>query len=58
VRFGCPGHVYGPDGLRVSRSEGERSVGEVDPGAVRRWRKFYGSTLFESVDTVPLEVCS
>ena len=59
ARFGCPGHVYGPDGLRVSRSEGERSVGEVDPGAVERWRKFYGSTLLvDTVGAVPLEVCS
>jgi predicted amidohydrolase len=58
ARFGCPGHVYGPDGLRVSRSEGERSVGEVEPGAVERWRRFYGSTLLETVEAVPLEVCS
>jgi 5-aminopentanamidase len=58
ARFGSPGHVYGPEGLRVSRSEGERSVGEVDLGAVERWRKFYGSTLLETVDAVPLEVCS
>lgn len=59
ARFGCPGHVYGPDGLRVSRNEGERSVGEVDPGAVERWRRFYGSTLLvDTVEAVPLEVCS
>jgi predicted amidohydrolase len=58
ARFGAPGHVYGPDGLRVSRSEGERSVAEVDPDATERWRRFYGSTLLESVESVPLEVCS
>ena len=58
ARFGSPGHVYGPDGLRVSRSEDERSVGRVDPGAVGRWRKFYGSTLLETSETLPLEVCS
>jgi hypothetical protein len=33
-------------------------VGEVDLGAVERWRKFYGSTLLETVEAVPLEVCS
>jgi 5-aminopentanamidase len=58
ARFGAPGHVYGPEGLRVSRSEGERSVAEVDLEASRRWRMLYGSTLLESVETVPLEVCS
>lgn len=58
ARFGAPGHVYGPEGLRVSRSEGERSVAEVDPEISRRWRMLYGSTLLESVETVPLEVCS
>src|SRR5215207_2020005 len=58
ARFGCPGHVYGPDGLRVSRSEGERSVAEVDPGVSGGWRRFYGSTFLESVESVPLEVCS
>jgi 5-aminopentanamidase len=58
ARFGAPGHVYGPDGLRVSRSEGERSVAEVDTGASGGWRRFYGSTILESVESVPLEVCS
>jgi 5-aminopentanamidase len=58
AQFGAPGHVYGPDGLRVSKSEGERSVAEVDPGASGGWRRFYGSTLLESVENVPLEVCS
>jgi 5-aminopentanamidase len=58
ARFGARGHVYGPDGLRVSRSEGELSVAEVDLDASDRWRRFYGSTLLESVEAVPLEVCS
>jgi predicted amidohydrolase len=58
ARFGAPGHVYGPDGMRVSRSEGELSVAEVDPDAPERWRQLYGSTLLESVEAVPLEVCS
>ena len=58
ARFDAPGHVYGPDGTRVSRSEGELSVAEIDPEAPERWRRFYGSTLLESVEAVPLEVCS
>jgi predicted amidohydrolase len=58
ARFGAPGHVYGPDGMRLSRCEGELSVAEVDHDAPERWRRFYGSTLLESVETIPLEVCS
>ena len=58
ARFDAPGHVYGPDGLRVSRSEGERGVGEVDPGAAGRWRRLYGSTFLDGLETAPLEVCS
>jgi hypothetical protein len=44
--------------MRVSRSEGELSVAEVDPDSPERWRQLYGSTLLESVEAVPLEVCS
>ncbi len=59
ARFGTLGHVYGPDGLRVSRSEGERSVAGVDSMAPGRWRRFYGGTLLlESAEAVSLEVCS
>ena len=58
ARFGAPGHVYGPDGMHLSRCEGELSVAEVDHDAPERWRRFYGSTLLESVETIPLEVCS
>jgi predicted amidohydrolase len=58
ARFDSAGQVYGPDGMRVSRSEGERSVGEVDPGAPRRWRRLYGSTLLDDVESAVLEVCS
>jgi 5-aminopentanamidase len=58
ARFDTPGHVYGPDGLRVSRSAGERSVGKIDPSAPGRWRRLYGSTLLDVVETIPLEVCS
>jgi hypothetical protein len=31
----------------ISRREGKRSVGEIDPGAPDRWRMFYASTLLE-----------
>ncbi|HZC19119.1 MAG TPA: carbon-nitrogen hydrolase family protein [Rubrobacteraceae bacterium] len=58
ARFGAPGHVYGPDGQRVSNEDGERSVAEIDLEASGRWRTFYGSTLLERAETVPLEVCS
>jgi 5-aminopentanamidase len=58
ARFDAPGQVYGPDGMRVSRCEGELSVAEIDPDAPERWRRFYGSTLLESVEAIPLEVCS
>jgi predicted amidohydrolase len=56
--FNTPGHAYGPNGLRISESMGERSVGGVDPGAPKQWRSFYGSTILEAVETTPLEVCS
>ncbi len=71
-RFDALGHVYSPDGLRISRSEGERSVGEVDPGSPVRWRRLYGNTFLDGVEVldggvepapleveaIPLEVCS
>ena len=43
--FGSPGGVYGPDGLRVSRSTGGRSVAAVAPGFAERWRRVFGDTL-------------
>lgn len=52
ARFDAPGHVYGPDGLRVSRSIGNLSVGEVDPGAPERWRRLYGNTFIDGVDVL------
>ncbi len=55
ARFDTPGHVYGPDGLRISRSEGERSVAKVDPGAPGRWRRLYGNTFLDGVEATPLE---
>lgn len=45
ARFDAPGHVYGPDGLRVSRGVGDYSFGTIDPGASERWRKLFGNTL-------------
>jgi predicted amidohydrolase len=58
ARFDTLGHVYGPDGLRVSRSDGERSVGEVDPGSPERWRRLYGSTFLDSGEVAALEIVS
>lgn len=45
--FGTAGHLYGPDGLRVSRDVGDYSIGTIDPGASERWRRLYGNTLQE-----------
>lgn len=49
ARFASAGHLYGPDGVRLSRpvacAHGRRSVGALDLGAVARWRVYYGSTL-------------
>lgn len=59
ARFGTPGGLYGPDGLRVSEPFGERHVGRLDPAASAGWRRCYGSTVQEStVDAVLLEACS
>lgn len=58
ARFDVPGHIYGPDGLRLSMTKGEWSVGDVDFDAPARWRRFYGSTLLDTVEVAPLEVCS
>ena len=45
--FDTPGHVYGPDGLRVSRETGGHGIGTVHLEASGRWRSFYGNTLLE-----------
>jgi predicted amidohydrolase len=64
ARFDTLGHVYSPDGLRVSRGEGERSVGKIDLGAPERWRRLYGNTFLDAVkvldgiEEAPLEVVS
>lgn len=55
ARFDAPGHVYGPDGLRVSRGIGNLSVGEIDPGAPERWRRLYGNTFLDGVEAASLE---
>lgn len=55
--FATPGHVYGPDGLRVSRDTGARSTCKLDPTAPGRWRALYGDTFlddFEALDEEPL----
>jgi predicted amidohydrolase len=57
ARFDTPGHIYGPDGLRLSTVEDERSVSKVDPNASKRWRTLYGSTLIDDVESTPLEAC-
>ncbi|HKH12023.1 MAG TPA: carbon-nitrogen hydrolase family protein [Rubrobacter sp.] len=45
ARFGAPGHVYGPNGMRLSRRLGAASVASLDPAAPELWRRFYGDTL-------------
>ena len=61
ARFDTPGHVYGPDGLRVSSAAGATSIGELDPGAPGRWRRLYGNTIEDQIPHIgeePLEICS
>ena len=36
--FATKGHVYGPDGTRVSSSSGPKSIGTVDSSTSMRWR--------------------
>ncbi len=57
ARFDAPGHVHGPDGLRVCRTVGTASVGDLDPAAPALWRAVYGDTL-AGVEEEPLEICS
>ena len=45
ARFCAPGHVYGPDGARISRRLGAASIARLDPAAPELWRGFYGDTL-------------
>jgi hypothetical protein len=56
--FATPGHVYGPDGTRVSYSFGAASMGKVDPSASLRWRARYGNTLLKGAGEEPLEIVS
>ncbi|WP_228282460.1 carbon-nitrogen hydrolase family protein [Rubrobacter tropicus] len=61
ARFSATGHVYGPDGARISHGFGAASLADMDPGAPERWRGFYGDTLPERervsvVGGEPLEI--
>ena len=56
--FAAQGHVYGPDGTRVSSSSGPKSIGTVDPSTSLRWRARYGNTLVKRVGDEPLEIVS
>ena len=47
ARFATPGHVYGPDGTRISESLGAASVAPLDPAAPELWRRSYGDTLVD-----------
>jgi 5-aminopentanamidase len=58
ANFATPGHVYGPDGMRVSLSSGAASIGTVDPATSLRWRARYGNTLVKGVGEEPLEIVS
>lgn len=57
AQFDTPGHIYGPDGLRLSAAEDERSVGKVDLNTSQEWRTLYGSTLIDDIESTPLEAC-
>ena len=56
--FATPGHVYGPDGMRVSLPSGAASIGTLDPKASPRWRTCYGNTLVGGIGEEPLEIVS
>lgn len=66
ARFAAPGHVHGPDGMSISRSEsnihGECGVAALDFDAIGRWRAFYGNTLddgaWDTPGEEPVEICS
>jgi 5-aminopentanamidase len=47
ARFCAPGHVYGPDGVRISERLGAASVAPLDPTAPELWRRSYGDTLVD-----------
>ena len=56
--FAAPGHVYGPDGMRVSLPYGAASIGTLDPAASLRWRTCYGNTLVGGFGEEQLEIVS
>lgn len=51
ARFAAPGHVYGPDGARISHESDAASVAHLDPAAITGWRTTYGGTLRDRADT-------
>ena len=63
ARFGAMGHVYGPDGARLSMGSGAAGIATLDPGAPECWRGVYGDTLagrggVSVIGEEPLENCS
>jgi hypothetical protein len=56
--FATRGHLYGPDGVRVSSSSGPKSIGTVDTSTSLLWRAGYGNTLVKRVGEEPLEIVS
>ena len=58
ANFATPGHVYGPEGTRLSSSSGPASIAAVDPSASLRWRTSYGNALVKGVGEEPLEIVS
>ena len=55
ARFGAAGHVFGPDGMRLSRRVGAASVARLDPEAPEAWRRSYGDTLAGHAPVVGIE---
>jgi len=58
ANFATQGHVYGPDGTRLSSTSGRASIATVDPSTSLRWRTTYGNTLMKGVGEEPLEIVS
>ena len=58
ANFANHGHLYGPDGTRVSTSYGQKSIGFVDSTTSLHWRASYGNTLVNRVGEEPLEIVS
>ena len=58
ANFETPGHIYAPDGTRVSSSSGRTNLAGVDPSTSLRWRTTYGNTLVKGAGEEPLEIVS